>query len=239
MKNEFELKVENWLTEVADGCHTITTNPEFNMDLDFYPLQSDIYPKPKLLVIGINPGGGMSYSAKNQVEKRERRGAHDLKYSTNQFIEHFNDKCWSNLKPLCSLFDGVILGPIFEKAVITNLIYFNSGTFAAFRNQKGYKAGLDFCLKMNLDLISLIEPQTILLMGKPVKDIFSRYLDSPLLPILKTDNEKTVLISISSYKTIPVFWIQHPSAFGINSTFNFGPHQQAKKDFFEGLFSVI
>jgi hypothetical protein len=239
MKNEFELKVENWLTEVADGCHTITTNPEFNMDLDFYPLQSDIYPKPKLLVIGINPGGGMRYSAKNQDEKRERRGAHDLKYSTNQFIEHFNDKSWSKLKPLCTLFDGEILRPIFEKAVITNLIYFNSGTFAAFRNQKGYKAGSDFCLKKNFDLISLVEPETILLMGKPVKDLFSRYLDSPLLPVLKTVNEKTVLISISSYKTIPVFWIQHPSAFGINSIFNFDPHQKAKQDFFEGLFSVI
>jgi len=237
MKNEFELKVENWLTEVADGCHTITTNPEFNMDLDFYPLQSDIYPKPKLLVIGINPGGGLSYSAKNLIEKRERRGIHDLKYSTNQFIEHFNDKGWRNLKPLCTLFGGEILRPIFEKAVIINLIYFNSGTFAAFRNQRGYKAGLDFSLKMNFDLISLIEPETILLMGKPVKDIFSSYLDKPLEPALTADNGITALIRQSSFKNTPVYWIQHPSTFGGERIFNYGVHQQAKKMFFQEIFA--
>lgn len=239
MKNEFETKVENWLSNVADGCHAITTNPVFDMDLDFYPLQSDIYQQPKLLIIGINPGGGMSYSKKNLDEKRERRDASNLKYTTNQFVEHFNEIGWGNLKPLCNLFEGEILRPIFEKAVITNLIYFNSGTFAAFKKQKGYKTGLDFCLKMNSELISLIEPETILLMGKPVKDIFSRYLDMALEPTLKTPNDKTVLISRSKYKTIPVFWIQHPSTFGGERIFNYGEHQQAKKKYFEDFFFKI
>lgn len=233
MEKENVSKMQEWLNKVAVGCHSITTDQEFNMDLDFYPFQSQIFYSPKLLIIGANPGGGKKYKEKNIIDKREKRTAKDLTVASNQFIEHYHDKDWRNLKPLCDLFTGEILNPIFENAVITNLIYFNSGTFNAFKKEKGYKKGLDFCMQMNLELIELLKPKSILLMGKPTKDIFSKLLDKPMETKLLADNGKSSLIQESSYSGIPVFWIQHPSAFGGERVFNFGKHQAEKRDYFE------
>jgi hypothetical protein len=140
------------------------------------------------------------------------------------------------LKSLCDLFTGDILRPIFENSVITNLIYFNSGTFNAFKKQKGYKKGLEFCVLMNLELIEILKPKTILLMGRHTIDIFSKYLDKPLKTILLADNLKSSLIRESSFKNIPTYWIQHPAAFGGERIFNFGKYQIAKRDFFARIY---
>jgi hypothetical protein len=236
MENEFERKMQEWLEKVATGCDDITTDNEFNMDLDFYAFQSPIFYSPELLIIGANPGGGMKYKEKNIKQKRTRREAKDLTAGSNQFIEHYDDKDWRNLKPLCDLFSGEILRTIFENAVITNLIYFNSGTFNAFKKEKGYKKGLAFCLKMNLELIEILKPKSILLLGKPVKDVFSKFLDKPMETELMADNEKSSLIRKSFYKKTPVYWIQHPSTFGGERIFNYGKHQEKKKTYFENTF---
>lgn len=236
MEKENQIEIQKWLDKVALGCHEITTDADFNMDLDFYVFQSQISFAPKLLIIGANPGGGNKYKEKNELEKRTHRGSNDLASCSNQFIEHYNDKGWRNLKPLSDLFTGDVLLPIFKNAVITNLIYFNSGTFNAFKKQKGYKKGLEFCLKMNIQLIEILKPKTILLMGKPTSEIFSKYLDQPLETKLMAGNGKSSLIRGSTYKNIPVYWVQHPSAFGGERIFNYGEHQKSKRDFFIDVF---
>ncbi|MDR1582700.1 MAG: hypothetical protein LBS55_05490, partial [Prevotellaceae bacterium] len=57
-QSEFIEKRNKWLSEVSDTCHEFA----LKIDLDFYVFQTpcDVY-NPKLLLIGINPGGYKSY----------------------------------------------------------------------------------------------------------------------------------------------------------------------------------
>ena len=65
MKDNFNQHLNQWLQEVANGCHEITTNPAYNMDIDFYVFQSNVTFQPKLMIIGSNPRGNKEYSTMN------------------------------------------------------------------------------------------------------------------------------------------------------------------------------
>ena len=66
MEKQFNQNLNNWLQEVANGCHQIATNSTYNMDMDFYVFQSSVSFQPELMIIGSNPGGEVSYRVMNQ-----------------------------------------------------------------------------------------------------------------------------------------------------------------------------
>ncbi|MEQ2978821.1 hypothetical protein AAAX96_19560, partial [Butyricimonas faecihominis] len=70
MKDNFNQHLNQWLQEVANGCHEITTNPAYNMDIDFYVFQSNVTFQPKLMIIGSNPRGNKEYSTMNHEQGR-------------------------------------------------------------------------------------------------------------------------------------------------------------------------
>lgn len=233
--NEFEIKLDKWLTEVADKCHEIASNQKF--DLDFYVFQSDVFYRPKLMFIGANPGGGKLYSEKNREEKRTKRSKFELGEGENTFIKYYNDKNWIRLRPLYDMFNGDSeIEKYFKEAVITNLSYFNSGTFKVLNDKMKIvgKEPLDFCIRKNIELIKdIIQPQNLIIMGATARDYLSKYLNEPLITILETksnENTKSVpLIKKSSFSyslnseevNIPVYVIEHPSAWnGLNSNEN-------------------
>jgi hypothetical protein len=91
MNEEIQIQMQEWLEKVANGCHDITTDKDFDMNLDFYVFQSQLTYNPKLLIIGANPGGGKKYDEMNNSKNRLIRGANDLASNSNQFIEHYDD----------------------------------------------------------------------------------------------------------------------------------------------------
>ena len=91
--NDFELKREKWLKEVAEGCHELAT--EFPDGPDFYVFQSrsDLY-SPELLIIGANPGGAGKYRDSEPFKNKGCRDLNDLGYNSNQYIDEEFNKNW-------------------------------------------------------------------------------------------------------------------------------------------------
>ena len=233
MENQFNRILNQWLQKVADGCHEIATNPTYNMDMDFYVFQSNVSFQPDLMIIGSNPGGRKSYTSMNQERKRERRTANDLGISDhNQFL--VNDG-WGSMRSLCELFSGPILRPVFEKAVITNIVYFNTGSFQELRKRinQGGREALQFCVKKNLELIRILCPQHIVLMGNPACDNLMKYFDKPLKSLQMTPSGGLNLIRETTLNGIPTYCIHHPS---LNYKFNTGENQRLKRATFETIF---
>lgn len=234
MKDNFNQHLNQWLQEVANGCHEITTNPAYNMDIDFYVFQSNVTFQPKLMIIGSNPRGNKEYSTMNHEQGRVRRTANDLGISNcNQFL--VNDG-WESMRSLCELFSGPILRPVFEKAVITNIVYFNTGSFQGLRKRmnQGGREALQFCVRKNLELIRILCPQHIVLMGNPACDNLMKYFDKPLQSLLTTPSGGLNLIQETTLNGIPTYCIHHPS---LNYKFNTGENQRLKRATFETIFS--
>jgi hypothetical protein len=225
---ENDLKLDKWLEEVADKCHEFASNKNF--DLDFYVFQSAIHFNPKLMFIGANPGGGKSYSEKNNEEKRNRRTKDDLGQDANTFVKYYNDPKWGRLKPLYDIFKGnSLMEQYFIDSVITNLSYFNSGTYSNLIQKMRFigKEPLSFCIQKNLELINeIIKPQNIILMGAPARNNFFKYFDNKRIEIIletnSYNNKKGVaLIGKSFMFGKPVYIIAHPTAWnGQNNEHN-------------------
>ena len=234
MGKQFNQNLNNWLQEVANGCHQIAVNSAYNMDMDFYVFQSNVSFQPELMIIGSNPGGNKEYSTMNREQGRERRTANNLGISDhNQFL--VNDG-WGSMRSLCELFSGPILRPVFEKAVITNIVYFNTGNFQELRKRmnQGGREALQVCVKKNMELIRLVSPKHLLLMGIPARDNLRPYFDKPLQSLLVTPVEKYNLIQETTLNGIPTYCIHHPSR---NYKFNTGENQNLKRAMFEKILS--
>lgn len=222
--NEFKQKLEKWLIDVADRCHELASNPDFDFDLDFYVFQSKVSYNPKLMFIGANPGGKESYFQQNKKNNRVRRTEKDLvvnidnlEEGENTFIKYYNDPKWRKLKPLYDTFKDIRIEQYFKDAVITNLTYFNSSTFSELKKRMKITGNIDFlkiCIEKKIELIDIINPQNIILVGAHARDNFGKYIENPMI-LLKTECEKKLeLIKKSELKKskIPVFIIEHPSA---------------------------
>ena len=234
MGKQFNQNFNNWLQEVANGCYQIAVNSAYNMDMDFYVFQSNVSFQPELMIIGSNPGGNKEYSTMKREQGRDRRTANNLGISDhNQFL--VNDG-WGSMRSLCELFSGPILRPVFEKAVITNIVYFNTGNFQELRKRlnQGGREALQFCVKKNMELIRLVSPKHLLLMGIPARDNLRPYFDKPLQSLLVTPVEKYNLIQETTLNGIPTYCIHHPSR---NYKFNTGENQNLKRAMFEKILS--
>ena len=227
-EKDYPQAIEGWKKEVAVTCDRFAKNKDLDLDLDFYVFQSSVRFAPPLLIIGANPGGPKSYSEVNIANNREGRTANDLGYGSNQFLDNLE---WRS-NSLCNLFSGEKLLPMFENAVITNLAYFNTNKFDVLKRRTGAREALHFCKKSNKELIKILQPKNIILMGNIALEGLMQYFDKPMIPILTTIDEKSPLIRQTSIDGIPTFWIHHPS---MNKKFNTGNNLTLKKNRLEQI----
>lgn len=221
-EKDYQQSIERWKKDVAVTCDRLAKNKDLDLDLDFYVFQSSVRFAPPLLMIGANPGGLNSYSEVNIANDRERRTACDLGYESNQFLDNPE---WRS-SSLCILFSGEKLLPMFENAVITNLAYFNTNKFDILKRRTGAREALHFCKKSNNELINILQPKNIILMGNIALEGLKQFFDKPIIPVLKTIDGKSALIRQTSIDDIPTFWIHHPS---MNKKFNTGENLKLKK----------
>ncbi len=223
--------LEVWKKNVADTYDGYAKNPSFDLDLDFYAFQSSVRFSPPLLIIGANPGGDCSYSEKNKKEERDRRTQHDLGYTENQYLENPN---WPS-SSICDVFSGEKLRPMFENAVITNLAYFNTPKFNFLKRRRGARVAIEFSKNANKDLIDILNPKNIILMGNIALSGMSKFFDTPIAPLLTTLDGRSALIRTTSISGINTFWIHHPS---MNKKFNTGENLKLKTQKLEEILMV-
>ena len=69
-------------------------------------------------------------------------------------------------------------------------------------------------------------------MGNISLEGLTQFFDKPMIPILKTIDEKSALIRQTSINNIPTFWIHHPS---MNKKFNTGENLELKRNKLEEI----
>lgn len=161
-QENFIKKRDKWLEEVSNQCH------EFALicNLDFYVFQTpcNIY-NPVLLIIGINPGGGKTYTDMLKCKGYDKRSSTDLGSDVNTLTtkplwekEKGNDKMRSNFSKVFTAENK--LNTTLENAVMMNMLYFNTPHDM---DIKGIDSKIiDYCLSKTLEFIEILNPQDIL-----------------------------------------------------------------------------
>ncbi|MDR2026011.1 MAG: hypothetical protein LBQ01_00440, partial [Prevotellaceae bacterium] len=138
------------------------------IDLDFYVFQTpcDVY-NPKLLIIGINPGGSKSYKEALKGKGYDKRPASELGYAENTLAEKPRWEIEGGLKGgdvmrsnLHRVFNKDNNLDILKDTVMMNMFYFNTDKA---KDIAGVKAEIrKYCIDKTLEFIEIINPQNIL-----------------------------------------------------------------------------
>jgi hypothetical protein len=163
-QTEFEERKEKWLNEVSDECHEFA----LNIDLDFYVFQTpcDKY-NPKLLLIGINPGGSKTYREALKGKGYDKKPASELYYTENTLAEKpeweknaglkGSDVMRNRMKRVFNMENDL---DILQDTVMMNMFYFNTDKA---KDIDGIKAEIrKYCIDKTLEFIDIINPQNIL-----------------------------------------------------------------------------
>jgi hypothetical protein len=227
---EFNDKLHEWAEKVVRECSAIATNPAYEMNLCFYPLQSGVRCRPEILFILTNPGSnGIFDRANTSVENSV------LRTDRNEFLH-----CFPGYGCLTKLFTGDILLPLYEKAVIVNMLYFNSMRYSHIQKRKGYLEALRLCQDLTLEFIKLVQPKTIIALGKPAEYWMAGLTNERRFKEeLAEDGHR--LIGKATYKgidrDIPVFCLHHPSTRSRwTRPYNTGINLERKRAWFEACY---
>ena len=189
--NDFELKREKWLKEVATTCNKYGEI----LDKDYYVFQTDSKKySPEILLIGINPGGSENFKIRNWDEL-------DSDPVTLYEKPDWEKKC--KLKGadvmrarLKKVFYNDILFEKLKKTTMINLLYFNTkDSNQAYTLKNEIR---EFCKQKTLEFIKLVNPKNIIFLTSDKNELKSIGIKD-ILPIGDNVwsgvlNDKTILI---------------------------------------------
>ena len=212
--NEFEEKRNLWLQEVATKCHDYA----LKNDVDFYVFQSALpeKPNPDLLIIGINPGGHVSYEESMKKQGKEKRTWKDLSQGFNTYSrkpywekgekpDKGNDVMrrvligthdYDSVSPneTCIFFNENLFD-IIDNAVIMNMYYFNTKKESDIEKMC-QEDELRYCKEKTLEFIEMLNPKNILFFTTSEKNLFLMGIEKikPIGSFVKSGKlkEKTV-----------------------------------------------
>ncbi|MCL2436056.1 MAG: uracil-DNA glycosylase family protein [Lentimicrobiaceae bacterium] len=214
----FEKKLEVWAEEVATKCHDYA----LKNDVDFYVFQSSLpeKPNPDLLIVGINPGGHVSYKEKMKEKGKEKRTWQDLAqgfntYSRKPYWETSNANNYVMRRALvgthdydnvpsngnCIFFNEKLFN-ILDNAVIMNMYYFNTKKESDIEKMC-QEDELKYCKEKTLELIEMLNPKNILFFTTSGKNLF-------LMEVKKIKNIGSFVKS-GELEGRTVYAIPHPS----------------------------
>ncbi len=226
-ENKFTEQFTLWKNEVANDCHKFAQE----INVDFYPFQSQVTYKPKLMIVGANPSGTGEYGEKH-------RTSDDLfncgVNGENAYIAYADDPDWKINKPILKLFSTPKMRNILEQSVIMNAVYFNTQDIDNLKNTDKSKEIIDFCTKKTKELIyDIVKPENVLYIGFDAP----KWVDVSVNPkdncILRHSDGKTALIMATQISDINHYVIHHSSR---NFKFNNDESIKLKREKFEELF---
>lgn len=195
-----------WAQKVIDSITPIAEK----FDTDFYPLQSPMLEKPQVLILGLNPGGGYTYNSQkvNWKFEGDRMSVDQLLRGNPTFESESNT--WSYIKGLKKFsFIRELLDQ--DEYILMNYYYLSTSRFVDVA--KEHKDALDKCKDLTFELIDLLKPSLILVMGTANGIDFLPFENKRTV----RDGHKQRLLVKGNHKDIPVFAIPHPSWLAITS----------------------
>ena len=204
-----ELKI--WAKKVID---TITPFAEHeNVNKDFYPLQSPIKTDVEVLFIGLNPGGGYTYTKQKENPRwgfeNGRMTANKLLQGNPEFENAFNNwPLFRGLKQIPSI-NNVLNN---DNYLFANYYYLSTESFDQALNDPFQSKAIEKCKELTLELIRLVKPKIIIVLGT------LNGIDKLPFSYKKTvlDGIKKRLLMSATFEGIRVFAIPHPSTLAIS-----------------------
>lgn len=162
--------------------------------LEFSIFYSPLRFKPKLMIIGDNPGGQISDPGLRHVPKVHEYIDPQMKYPIANIMR---DK----------ILKGEKLSKIMSESIKTNRIFFRTPDLSTLGKTTDRDKIISYCKSILDTIIAKIEPQNIL------AESFGtfRSLSSHEQVILRKPGSGKPLLLIGKHNTIPMFGINHPS----------------------------
>lgn len=202
--NKLIKQIEDWALKVIE---TFSPLAEAS-DLAFYPLQSKVKVKPKVLILGLNPGTGHPYTRQKadpmwEFKKLEIMSVDRLLKGNPYFGEV---KPWPIIKGLQTIhFCRETLEE--EDFCFMNYYYLSTSNFNDVLANPLLKDSLAVSKAFTFEFIDLIQPSMILVLGTANGIDFLDFSDKE--SILNGRSQR--LLVKATYKDIPVLAIPHPS----------------------------
>jgi hypothetical protein len=142
----------------------------------------------QLMIIGINPGAGCLFSQWGQKERAISNS--DFLYRGNPCFQGLSDKeiiyemsqkydkdkkrygwdLWHKIHKMLGYAGKVELLEEPDKFVLTNMVFFGT----AHQRQIPKEIDQEFCAKQTLELIDILKPKVVLLLGDQARDLFKK-----------------------------------------------------------------
>ena len=197
--NTFTPELQQWAAEVIEKISPIAEE----INLAYYPLQSEAKMNPELLIIGLNPGSEASY--KNQQENpnwefKDGKMTTERLLKGNPFIAEKEE--WK-------IFRGLNRIPFIKQAVdsnnycFMNYVYFGTSDF---NKIKEHSKAIEVCIELTKKFIEIIKPKHIIVLGLEGIESISK-IEKTLLK----GKSKRLLVQGGDLFGKQVLAISHPS----------------------------
>ena len=199
--SKFVPELEQWAAEVIEKITPIAEQ----IDLAYYPLQTEAKMNPELLIIGLNPGSEGEYNeqkTKDKWEFKDGKMTIERLLKGNPFIE--GKKTWSVIEGIENI-DFVKRSIESGNYCFMNYIFFGTNDENTLKGLKNFKLIEDTCVDFTKKFIEIINPKQIIVLGVTASD----KLVTNKKTILQGNNAKLVVEgNISGRKAFAIF---HPS----------------------------
>ena len=197
--SKFIPELEQWAAEVIEKITPIAEE----INLAYYPLQSEAKMNPELLIIGLNPGSQGEYKEQKTNDKWEFK---DGKMTTERLLKGnpFIDE-----KDEWKIFRGLNRISFIKQAVDTNnycfmnYVYFGTSDF---NKIKGHAKAVETCTALTKKFIEIIKPKHIIVLGLEGIESISK-IEKTLLK----GKSKRLLVQGGDLFGKQILGISHPS----------------------------
>ena len=197
--SKFTPELEQWAAKVIEKITPIAEE----INLAYYPLQTEAKINPELLIIGLNPGSEGKYEeqmTKDKWEFKDSKMTIERLLKGNPFIDEKDE--WK-------IFRGLNRIPFIKQAVdsnnycFMNYVYFGTSDFEKI---KKHPEAIQICKELTKKFIEIINPKHIIVLGLEGMESISK-IEKTLLK----GKSKRLLVQEGDLFGKQVLAISHPS----------------------------
>jgi len=200
--NTFSSELQQWATEVIEKITPIAEE----INLAYYPLQSEAKMNPELLIIGLNPGSQGEYKEQKINDKWEFK---DGKMTTERLLKGNPTYAEKDTWPI---FKGMKNIAFIRESIesnnycFINYIFFGTKGIKDFTSISNHREIEEICIEFTKKFIEIIKPKHIIVLGLKSMESISKIEKT----LLKGKSER-LLVQGADLFGKQVLAISHPS----------------------------